>query len=267
MIPPEAQPDPERDPSLEAALACYLSSVLDMAGTAESLELERAGPEEMLVRLRDFASRFQDLAKSGDLARLSEQADALRGYVESIENTRRETVARLLKVKDEFHTKLRQAERLAAIDPLTGVANRREFDRQVAARIAAASPFCVLLFDLNQFKSINDQHGHLAGDKILKRVGDRLNVQVRARDFVARWGGDEFVVILECALAQAAIRSREIARRLNGPYRVPSEKGEIRVEILVSVGAAEYVAPETPEQLFARVDASMYRDKNSQSQP
>ena len=80
----------------------------------------------------------------------------------------------------------------------------------------ANQEFCVLLFDLDGFKAVNDHFGHLCGDEVLKQVAARLSGQVRARDFVCRWGGDEFVAVLACEQAFAETRSRQIAARLNG---------------------------------------------------
>jgi diguanylate cyclase (GGDEF)-like protein len=157
---------------------------------------------------------------------------------------------------------LREAELLASLDPLTGVHNRREFDRQLASRIESKRPFCVLFVDLDEFKAVNDRLGHLYGDELLKQVGARLSGQVRSRDFVCRWGGDEFVVILDCEVAHAETRSRQISQWLNGPYRISADGREIRVDLGVSVGFAQYQAAETPEQLFRRVDEQMYRQKH-----
>ena len=127
----------------------------------------------------------------------------------------------------------------------------------------AGQEFCVLLFDLNGFKEINDRFGHLYGDEVLKQLGARLSSQVRAHDYVCRWGGDEFVAILACDLAIAESRARQIAVRLNGSYHVVGPGREIRVDVTVTVGRAQYCPGESPEQLFRRVDESMYSEKQS----
>lgn len=162
----------------------------------------------------------------------------------------------------QIQRRLHEVELLATLDPLTGVANRRDLDRELAARIEARPEFCVLLFDLNGFKEINDRFGHLYGDQALKQLAARLSSQVRARDYVCRWGGDEFLAILACDLAVAESRSRQIAGRLNGPYQIFGPAGERRVDITVTVGLVQYCAGESPEQLFRRVDEAMYRQKH-----
>ncbi len=216
-----------------------------------------------LSRLLDFVDRLESAVQSADLPRLAADTAELREFAESLELDTRDDFARLRQKMIEIQRRLHEVELLATLDPLTGVANRRDLDRELAARIVGRQEFCVLLFDLNGFKDINDCFGHLIGDQVLKQLAARLSSQVRARDYVCRWGGDEFVAILACDLAIAESRSRQIAERLNGPYQIMGEGREIRVDIAVTVGLAQYCAGESPEQLFRRVDASMYRQKHS----
>jgi len=204
---------------------------------------------QFLTNLSRFAEQIDQIAKSGDIARLQELSAEFQRFVASMH-------------QGEIQTRLREAELQASLDPLTGVGNRREFDRQIARRMSEGRTFCVLLFDIDNFKAVNDQFGHLCGDEVLKQLGARLRRQVRTRDFVCRWGGDEFVVLLECGLTDAIARSRQITQWVNGRYRATVQSRETRAEISVSVGVVEHIAGETPEQLFERVDSSMYRQKN-----
>jgi diguanylate cyclase (GGDEF)-like protein len=234
-----------------------------LALVAQNEDTRSARNVRYVEHLVDFVDHMEKAVQSGDFGKLAQQATDLRGFAESIELDSRDAFAELREEMREFQRRLREAELLASSDPLTGVANRREFDRQLAERIESSRQFCVLLFDLDEFKTINDQLGHLCGDELLKQLGARLNGHVRSRDFVCRWGGDEFVVLLDCGLDHASIRAREIAQWLNGPYRLNPDGRDVVVSVVVSVGVAEYVAGETREQLFRRVDASMYRQKAS----
>jgi diguanylate cyclase (GGDEF)-like protein len=213
--------------------------------------------------LFDFVDQMEKAVTSRDLSTLAGQAVRLRGFAESIELDSRDAFAQLRDQIRDFQHQLREAELLASRDALTGVANRREFERQLAARIESQREFCVLLFDLDGLGTVNDRFGHLCGDGILKQVSERLSTQVRTRDFVCRWGGDEFVVILDCGLEPGLARSRQIAQWLNGHYQVTVEGREMMVNMSVSVGVAERNAGETWEQMFQRVDESMYRQKNA----
>ncbi len=243
------------------ALARDLNQTLDMMARTEDSRTVRS--VQYVERLVDFADQVESALRSGDLTKLGRQTSEMRGFAESIELDSHDAFARLREKMTEIQHRLHEAELLATLDPLTGVANRRELDRELAARIAAQQEFCVLLFDLDGFKAVNDQHGHLCGDEVLKQLAARLSGQVRARDFVCRWGGDEFVAILACEQAHAETRSRQIANRLNGPYRISGEGHEIRIDLGVSVGLAQYAPGESLAHLFRRVDESMYRHKDT----
>jgi diguanylate cyclase (GGDEF)-like protein len=242
MSSPKNAPETDREPFLEAALDSYLASILDIADTVASLGT-------------DVAAACQDRLK-----RLHHRLSYDKS-VKTLEESRSALHAELL----DFQSKLREERMLAYLDPLTGVANRREFNRHLASRIADGRPFCVLLFDLNTFSTVNYDHGHLCGDEILRQLGNRLSTHVRPRDFVCRWGGDEFVAILECSLANAQARSEEIAQLLCQPYKVTVEGKEIEVAIGVSVGVVERMTEETAEQVLHRADEAMYRQKASRT--
>jgi diguanylate cyclase (GGDEF)-like protein len=243
------------------ALARDLNQTLDMmARTEDSRSVRNV---QYVERLVDFADQVDAAIRASDLPRLARQTSELRGYAESIEIDSHDAFARLRKKMIEIQLRLHEAELLATLDPLTGVANRRELDRELAARVAGQQEFCVLLFDLDRFKTVNDEHGHLCGDEVLKQLAARLSGQVRARDFVCRWGGDEFLAILACGEAHAETRSRQIADRLKGPYHIIGEGHEVHVDVAVSVGLAQYAPGESLSQLFRRVDESMYRHKDA----
>jgi len=245
----------------QETLARDLNQTLTMVTRNEDT---RAGRSIQYVeRLVDFVDRLESAVRSGDLPGLAAQTTDLREFAQSIELDSRNDFARMRQKMTEIQRRLREVELLATLDPLTGVANRRDLERELAARIEAGQEFCVLLFDLNGFKEINDQFGHLFGDEVLKQLAARLSSQVRARDYVSRWGGDEFVAILACDLAIAESRSHQIAERLNGPYQIRGPGPEILADVTVTVGLAQYCAGESPEQLLGRVDESMYRRKHS----
>jgi diguanylate cyclase (GGDEF)-like protein len=223
----------------DVLLAAYLDLIRDIAEAAELIR------PEIGVDFRRQLIHAQ--------ARLKENAsDAV------VEDTRKT----LHEALQSFSARIQpQQGELAYLDPLTSVPNRREFDRQLAERLATDSDFCILLFDLDGFKSVNDSFGHLCGDEILRQLGARLSRQVRTSDFVCRWGGDEFAVILDCDLATAESRATKIAQWLSGPYRVTSQGEELRIDVAISFGVAQRIPGETTEQLFHRVDESLYGKK------
>jgi diguanylate cyclase (GGDEF)-like protein len=236
-----------------------------LALVAETEESRSVRNVNHVGHLVDFVDHMETAVEAADMDQLRRQTAELRGFAESIELDTRDAFVQMRDQMREFQHRLREAELLASRDSLTGVANRREFNRQLTARIQASREFCVLFFDLDALKCFNDQFGHLYGDEILKQLGARLSSQIRTRDFVCRWGGDEFAVILNCGLDPGVMRSEQIAQWVNRPYTVAVDGREMIVEVHVSVGIAEYIAGETSEQLFQRVDESMYRHKHSES--
>lgn len=155
----------------------------------------------------------------------------------------------------------------AIFDPLTGVATRRLLDLRLSAAIArhrrTADPVAVLFCDLDRFKPVNDGHGHAVGDKVLKQVAERFRENLRDEDFLARVGGDEFVVVLEniADLADPA----DVAQRLIESLRQPIVVGDSAVTIGVSVGVAVLGQQEAEsDAVLHAADAAMYRAKQAQ---
>jgi diguanylate cyclase (GGDEF)-like protein/PAS domain S-box-containing protein len=154
-----------------------------------------------------------------------------------------------------------QIRQLALTDPLTGLANYRlllnALDSEIKRSNRTGRPFAVLLLDLNGLKKINDLHGHLVGSRALCRVANILQIHCRAVDTAARFGGDEFVVVLPETEREAA---QHVAKRISGELRNDGEQPSVSV----SVGAA--VFPEdgkTIDELLAAADRALYRQKGS----
>jgi diguanylate cyclase (GGDEF)-like protein len=151
--------------------------------------------------------------------------------------------------------------RLATIDGLTGLYNRRYAEQRLAAETARSRryghPLLVLALDLNDFKEINDTNGHAAGDLVLRQFAERLNAAVRISDVAARMGGDEFLAILpECPAEQI----EAILKRLR-PLEVVYEGKKIAVTF--SSGWVGYETGESIEQFLDRADRTLYVDKRS----
>ncbi len=156
-------------------------------------------------------------------------------------------------------------EHMSSTDALTGAANRRAFERRfqdaTRSRSAKAHPFCFILFDLDNFKPINDELGHLAGDAILKAVTNLARDCVRPSDILSRWGGDEFLIMVMADEDHAM----DIAERLE---RAVAEApfGEILgigrpLHVSISCGVAQYRDDESLDDLTARADRAMYAAK------
>ncbi len=159
----------------------------------------------------------------------------------------------------------REVERLALYDPLTSLPNRSLLHDRLAQAIAAAArepaPLALLLMDLDGFKEVNDTFGHQAGDDVLAQVGARVREVMRASDTVARFGGDEFAILLPGAdRACAAKISERLLRALERPFVIEGQD----VEIGASIGAALYPDHGADgDRLMQRADLAMYSAKRA----
>lgn len=161
---------------------------------------------------------------------------------------------------DRLRAEAVEARRLAHVDPVTGLWNRHYLDMELAAAMARAqaslTPLTLLMIDIDGFKPINDRHGHAAGDRVLHAVGTRLASSVRSVDTVARFGGDELVVIMPGVPLAAA---RGVAERLRAliadtPVLMP-------LPTTVSIGLAEMIDGDEALALLARADTALYTAK------
>jgi diguanylate cyclase (GGDEF)-like protein len=155
-----------------------------------------------------------------------------------------------------------EARELAELDSLTGLHNRRLFYEFLSREIARAQRYeryvSVIVFDLDDFKRINDRIGHLEGDGVLVEVADRVRTVVRATDIACRVGGDEFAVILpESSRDDAELLADRIAIAIRG-QKIP-KIGALKI----SAGVAELRAEDTAADLFKRADNALYRAKNA----
>ena len=149
----------------------------------------------------------------------------------------------------------------ASHDALTGLANRRSVDSHLARRSKGDAPFSVIYMDLNGFKKINDTYGHQAGDDLLKQVGERLSWVFRSTDIVGRWGGDEFVALVEANSADTQTHMSRIAEVFSREFAISSGDVEQCVRIGAAVGVADWRPGETVAEVLQRADAEMYEQK------
>lgn len=154
-----------------------------------------------------------------------------------------------------------QEHRLSRQDPLTGLANRRRFLERLEAELNRARrsgrPLTLVFLDCDRFKAINDSFGHLAGDRVLKTAAATLGESIRSYDLAARWGGDEFLLLLPETDEQAA---KAVVERVDRQLQaVVQSRGW---DLSVSMGVLTAAQPrESAEELIARADAAMYRAK------
>ena len=164
---------------------------------------------------------------------------------------------------DKYKRMLEQQKEMAMLDPLTGVANRRAFYQLAAVEIDRSRrypfPFSVLVMDIDNFKDINDEFGHQVGDRLLVSVVETIKAHLRAIDIVARFGGDEFVILLvDTSEAAANLVARKLQRQLLEKMK------EKQWDVTFSIGIVTcHDTPDSIEEAILAADALMYEVKHN----
>jgi diguanylate cyclase (GGDEF)-like protein/PAS domain S-box-containing protein len=243
--------------------AAYRRAVLDQWTAAIAWAAAQQGhvtPHEFRVTSRD--GQVKDVLIGGTL--LDDRL--ICSFVDVSERKRFEV--ELVQARDAAETANRalrtanaELQRVAVTDRLTGIRNRASFEEAVASEIARAvrygTPVSLLLLDVDHFKAINDTHGHLIGDRVLIELTRRLGHHLREVDILARWGGEEFVILMPHCGAREAVHTAEKLRDLVAEHAFP----EVGV-VTVSIGVAEYRPGERDDAWIKRADDALYAAKS-----
>jgi diguanylate cyclase (GGDEF)-like protein len=158
----------------------------------------------------------------------------------------------------------RIVERQALVDVLTGIANRRQCEDAMTREIARAerlgAPLTLVLADLDDFKAVNDRHGHVVGDDVLREFAAVLRATVREADVAGRWGGEEFVLLLPGTDAAGGVNLAERVRTALAERAFLGRDGEV-VTVTCSFGVAQLATGADERELFAAADRALYRAK------
>jgi diguanylate cyclase len=186
---------------------------------------------------------------------------ALEGHVQQLY----ERVQKMELEAQDFHHQLEQQRQKALHDNLTGLPNRSAWDERLALEMARweryGGDLLLAVVDIDFFKRINDGYGHLAGDKVLKLIASELRKRLRQTDFIARFGGEEFVLLLPATSLEAGRQLMDTLREgiADCPFHF---KGE-RVGITLSAGITAFRPGEHSEAVFSRADQALYRAKQA----
>lgn len=220
-----------------------------------------------------YGAQLQDF--SGNLAGATDIAD-IRGLVEGIMDATRVMDGHVHRLQSqvegstkeivELREKLEASRKEALTDALTGLANRKCFDERLLAASKTAEEgeesLCLVLADIDNFKQLNDRFGHGFGDQVLKLVAHTLVQGIKGRDTAARFGGEEFVLILPNTPLQGAVTVAENLRKAIAAKKL-ARKGETKTigTITLSFGVTQYTAGEPLDILVRRADELLYRAK------
>ena len=236
--------------------------LLLMAHAAEGVG---ARDQRCAGQMSQVTERLKRIASLDDLteirASIEKSAAELKSSIARMTEESKAAAEVLRKQVSTYQAKLEEAEEIAARDALTGVRSRLCAESHIESRIAAGAGFCLAMVDIDDFKRVNDEHGHVTGDELLKAFAGELRSVCRATDVIGRWGGDEFVVLLDCSREEASERIERLRRWVCGDYTVAGKSGAVKLRLDASIGVAEHVPGESMKALVARADAAMYAVK------
>jgi diguanylate cyclase (GGDEF)-like protein len=223
-------------------------------------------------QLTRTSERFDRLTEIADIHKLKKQISLecheLKRIVTEKQLKDEASYSQLSRRVELLQGSLEQTREEASLDGLTRIANRSSFDkalsRWIAAHNSAKKPFILAILDLDDFKAINDRHGHQIGDRVLHCAAQWFRKCVRANDFLARFGGEEFAILLSDATTEQALaKFSSLLENIAASSYKYTVAGEIaNVSFTVSCGIAEFVPEESGENLVRRADAAMYEAKH-----
>ena len=228
-----------------------------------------AGSAAYHRQILDTGARFEAASRLSDLQRvraaITTEVSSLRSAVTERQAADSELTASLRAEVAQLRSKIEVANIAARVDALTGAANRGAFDEELARRCTLAASggvgFALLLADIDHFKSINDTYGHPIGDRVLHALVTFLRDRVRRDDMIARWGGEEFAVLLPSATARVAYaKAKALVEQLSGSDWSIDPTRKIR--FTMSIGATAWRPSDTPESIVERTDRALYAAKH-----
>jgi diguanylate cyclase (GGDEF)-like protein len=239
--------------------------LLAMAQTTESVSQR---DQRCADQWKSITSRLERIASLDDISAMRRaietSAAELRTSIDRMTEQGRVVIDRMQAKMSEFQARLQEAEETASSDALTQLRSRLYLEEQLERRVAAGSKFCVALLDIDEFKSVNDTHGHVLGDELLRQFAMELRSACRSSDIVGRWGGDEFLVLLDCGIDHARAQMERACKWVCGSYSLPGADGPVKLNVAASAGLAEFTPPESMADLLARADAAMYQNKRAE---
>lgn len=243
--------------------ACEVKQLLiAMASTADAVGLR---DRNYVTRLSELTTRLETIAQLDDVLHLRqsvmESAGELKSCVSQIAKESEQSIKRFQDQLSSYEIRLHESEQRTVRDSLTGLFNRHGVEKILTRRIAEHRTFSFVMVDLDNFKSVNDQYGHLAGDDLLRQFAQELRSSARSSDVLARWGGDEFVMILDCGPTEATALLRRMDSWVGGEYLVSSGETKHTVTIKASFGIAGWKPGDTVHDVLLRADKAMYLKK------
>lgn len=238
-------------------VAQILGLVVDISGSAS------LSSESLTTNLEKLAASKKPKDILNVAAQIVAETRSFVNKTKQFEESLSESTREIRHLKGQLDSARKQA----TVDALTGLHNRRGFDETLANllkdRNNGSKNGAVLLLDIDHFKQVNDTHGHLIGDKVLVGIGRQLLKQMRGGDYLSRFGGEEFVILLlETPLAGAFTAAENLRKSISKLHWRQSKSGKEIGQITISIGIASIKLNESAETLLGRCDEALYRAKS-----
>lgn len=266
---------------LNERLAAFIETLSEAhEGYSASVENARSFNQQLRDQVSDLQNSVQEAADLESLKQALEQR--LEGLLQSVSSHQRQRdsgsddvaerlqglvkrVAEMEQEAQQFREHIEEQRQKSLLDPLTGLPNRaawsERLDLEVARRQRYGGQLLLAVLDVDHFKRINDGYGHLAGDRVLKIIAGELSKRLRKTDFIARFGGEEFVLLIPATPLEGGVQLLETLRAAIEacPFHFKGEP----VTITFSAGIAEFRNGEATEVTFERADQALYRAKGA----
>ena len=242
-------------------LNASVKSVID--NLLSRIQHEGQGLNGYSQSLETLSEQVTRVAQLSDLEQLIAQLVS-EAHQRTLENESfRKQIQEMSKEVEDLDKRLKRVALDADTDALTGIYNRRAFNKKLSESLSKAKkPLSLIMIDIDHFKKLNDQHGHLTGDKVLKFVASLIGKNIRGQDYLARFGGEEFVIILpDTALESALCVANNIRNYLANQALYDSSKDMQLGRLTLSMGVASRQDKDTPEKLIGRADKCLYLAK------
>jgi len=249
-----------KNKTLEQELLLTVAQILGMV--VELVGKTALSNEELEVQLERLAASKDPSEVLNIASVIVSETRSFLDQSKRLESSFRESTLEIEQLKDKLDTARKQA----TVDSLTNLNNRRGFDaaltKAIENRKLTKRDFCLMILDIDHFKVVNDTHGHLIGDKVLIGIARQLLNQMRGNDYLSRFGGEEFAILLLDTPITGAFTVAENLRRAIGRSRLKNTStGKEIGTVTASIGIASYRPEETDESLVQRCDQALYRAK------
>lgn len=238
---------------MDQAVQGEMDGINDSIQTIEDIEPLKQSIQKRVDAIAEHIQTFQE----SESVRLKESEEHIKKLTEKI--------AKMEGDSEHLRSHLEETQQQAYKDVLTGIPNRNAYEERLSEEVARArrygSVLCMVVWDVDNFKNINDSYGHAAGDRVLKVIAEKLNDSIRETDFLARFGGEEFILLLPGTELEP---TRQVAEKLRESIEAtPFHFRDSNVTITVSGGIAQLKKDETTNSLFERADKALYKAKES----